>query len=227
MSPEPLARAALPGGGSRNVDVIGALGGGLDHRTPQQSRLQSQVSSFFFLLLLCPSSLLSLVFSFITCPLLSSPLYSLSSYLDYRFPSPSCSSRLSFLTILLFFSSFLSSFLFLLLYRHKSFVNANVNITYVAGLSPSLSLFLTIIFFHHRHYPVQPFTPPSRLFSPYFLFTPSFPSYIFLTPFSTILIPFSPFLSPPSTSPRTQPSSLSPFPPAPTESLDESTKKSY
>ena len=63
------------------------------------------VSSFLFLLYL-PFSLT--LFSSITCLLLSSPLYSLSSYLDYRFPSPLCSSRLSLLTFLLFF--FLVSF---------------------------------------------------------------------------------------------------------------------
>ena len=56
-------------------------------------------------------SSLSLFFS-ISYLLLSSPLYPFSSYLDYRFPSLLCSSRLSFLTILLFFSSFISSFLF-------------------------------------------------------------------------------------------------------------------
>ena len=57
-------------------------------------------------------SSLSLFFS-ISYLLLSSPLYPFSSYLDYRFPSPLCSSTLpSFLTFLLFFSLFLFSFLF-------------------------------------------------------------------------------------------------------------------
>ena len=59
---------------------------------------------FLFLFLLS-------LFSSITCLLLSSPVYPFSSYLDYRFPSPLCSSRLSFLTFFLCFS-FLSSFLF-------------------------------------------------------------------------------------------------------------------
>ena len=180
------------------------------------------VSSFLFLLCL-PFSLS--LFSSITCLLLyhlSSPLLSScssSSHLDYRFPSPLCSSRLSFLTFLLFFPCF---FFLLLLYRHKSFVN--VNITYVAGLSPSLYVFslssssaiattTALLNFSFSFHLLPPSLHLPRLFSLYFLITPSIPSYLFLTPFSTILIPFSPFLSPPPTflQSTNQPISLSPF----------------
>ena len=164
------------------------------------------VSSFLFLLCL-PSS-----------PFLSS--CSSSVYLDYRFPSPLCSSTLpSFLTFLLFFPV---SFLFFVLYRHKSFVN--VNITYVAGLSPSLYLsLLSLLLLPLPYGPVQLFTS-LLAFSLLTFPLPLLPLHI---SFSTVLTPFSPLLSCPLPQPTTFPSSLSPFPPIPTESLYESTKTSY
>ena len=101
--------------------------------------------------------LFSFFFFSISVLLLSSPLYHLSSpFLSSLslFPLlglPVSSSVMLISSFLPYISSlFLVSFFFFVLCRRKSFVN--VNITYVAGLSPSLSLFLTVIFFHHCHH---------------------------------------------------------------------------
>ena len=91
----------------------------------------------------------------------------------------------------------LVSFFVFVLCRHKSFVN--VNITYVAGLSPFLSLssLSTTIFSHHCHH-----HGPAKLF--YFFPSPappspsSFLSLLYLNPLSPFLSLSHPILNRPN-----------------------------